>query len=424
MERAIHPSTMELAPSAARLTGSLRDIGYDLESAIADLVDNSVTAGARNVSVWMRFDGRDSWICIADDGRGMTRSELVEGLRFGSRRTYGDGDLGRFGLGLKTASISQCRRLTVFTRRSRERRRVTALELDLSHIERVDRWEILEPLPDRMTDVATEFVSRRPGTVVLWRDLDRVIDMSKPDSGWNRRRLELYAESVSRHLGMVFHRFLEGSVADRPALSISVIGVQVESWNPFAPAEATRALGGIRLTVAGGSEVAIRRFVLPARDEFSSPEEFERLAGPRKWNRQQGFYVYRADRMIQSGGWCGLRAADEHTKLARVSLDFPTSVDPDFKIDVSKMRVVLPPEVKTLLVQPINELVQLADARYRHHGTRKPVTPAAQPPASDLGTVGASLAVAALEEGLSDELDRILKRVGVTDPLVARALGW
>jgi hypothetical protein len=415
---------VELAPSASRLTESLRDIGYDLESAIADLVDNSVTADARNVSVWMRFDGRESWICIADDGHGMTRSELVEGLRFGSRRTYGAGDLGRFGLGLKTASISQCRRVTVFTRRSRERKRVTALELNLDHIAQVDRWEILEPLPDRMTEIADEFVNRRPGTVVLWRDLDRVIDMTKPDSGWNRRRLELHAESVARHLGMVFHRFLEGSVPDRPTLNISVNGVQVNPWNPFAPTEATRLLGGIRLTVAGGAEVAVRRFVLPARDEFSSPEEFERLGGPRKWNRQQGFYVYRADRMIQSGGWCGLRAADEHTKLARVSLDFPTSVDPDFKIDVSKMRVALPPEIKALLVQPINEVVQLADARYRHHGTRKPAAPSSPTSPPDLGAVGASLVVAALEEGLSDELDRILKRVGSSDPLTAQALGW
>ena len=416
--------TVELAPSASRLTESLRDIGYDLESAVADLVDNSVTAGARNVSVRLEFDERDSWICIADDGHGMTKSELIEGLRFGTRRSYNDGELGRFGLGLKTASISQCRRVNVFSRRSTQRCRISGFALDLDHIASTDRWELAHAPQDRLSEMAWALLARGPGTVVFWTHLDRVIDLDKPESGWNRRRLEVNADKIRSHLGMVFHRFLENDVPGRAPLTISVNGVRAEPWNPMAPSEATTKLPTLHVSAGKGLDVTVGRYVLPARHEFSDQSEFERLSGPRKWNRQQGFYVYRAHRMIQSGGWCGLRAIDEHTKLARVSLDFPTSVDTEFKIDVSKMRVSLPAQIKSLLTTPIAELVATADQRYRHrsHDERPEVTKKPQAPA--VGELGALLLVAALEEGLSAELDRIMKRLGVNDPDIASGLGW
>ena len=416
-------SGIELAPSAARLTSSLRDIGYDLESAIADLVDNSVTAGARHVSVRLEFDERDSWICIADDGLGMSKAELVEGLRFGTRRTYTEGELGRFGLGLKTASISQCRRVTAFSRRSLQRRWISGFTLDLDHIEACDRWELLRAPNDRFSMLAAQLLDRRPGTVVFWNQLDRVIDLAKPGSGWNRRRLDVQANRIRQHLGMVFHRFLEQTVPSRPPLVISVNGVRAEPWNPFAPLEQTDQLSNVVFDVGDGSQVALGRYVLPARHEFSSPSEFERLGGPNKWNRQQGFYVYRANRLIQSGGWCGLRAADEHTKLARASLDFPTTVDSEFKIDVSKMRVSIPARIKSLLSDPIAELVAGADRRYRRKDPR-PTPSVAPTKGTGTGEVGAQLVVAALEEGLTHKLDRIMKRLGVNDPDIASGLGW
>lgn len=415
---------LDIQPSAARLTSSLRDIGYDLESAIADLVDNSVTAGARNVSVGLEFDASESWIGIVDDGHGMTRSELIEGLRFGTRRSYNDGDLGRFGLGLKTASISQCRRVSVFSRRAPRRRWISGFALDLDHIASTDRWEIVQARQDRYQEMASKLLAREPGTVVFWTQLDRVIDLDKPESGWNRRRLEVNAEKVRSHLGMVFHRFLEDKVPGRAPLTIKVNGVEVEPWNPMAPTEATTQLQTLYLNTGHGSDILVRRYVLPTRHEFSDQSEFERLGGPRKWNRQQGFYVYRAHRMIQSGGWCGLRAADEHTKLARVALDFPTSVDSEFKIDVSKMRVSLPAQIKSLLTTPIAELVAMADHRYRHraHDERPEDTKKSEAPVA--GELGALLLLAALEEGLSSELDRIIKRLGVNAPDIAASLGW
>ena len=130
-----------ITPSAARLTESLRDIGYDFPAAVADIVDNSVMAGASNVDVQIEFDGEDSYVAISDDGEGMTSNGLVEALRYGSRRPYGRSDLGRYGLGLKTASLSQCRSVTVITcRRSAPSYVRMYACLTLTWIAELDEW--------------------------------------------------------------------------------------------------------------------------------------------------------------------------------------------------------------------------------------------------------------------------------------------
>ena len=141
----------ELIPSARRLMESLRDIGYDLAAAVADLVDNSIDADASSVAVDIGHDGNGAWLRIADDGGG-TESRLDEAMRYGSTRSYGATDLGRFGLGLKTASLSQCRRLTVATR-STTRGPIRIRRWDLDRVAKTDSWLVerlystLEPAP-------------------------------------------------------------------------------------------------------------------------------------------------------------------------------------------------------------------------------------------------------------------------------------
>src|SRR4029453_17997696 len=134
-------------PSAARLTESLRDIGYDFPTAVADIVDNSIAAGAERVEILIEFDAVNSRVFIADDGLGMTGKGLIEALRYGSRRHYGRGDLGRYGLGLKTASLSQCRSLTVVTRRPGSER-TWARMIDLDVVAEWDDWIIITPVAD------------------------------------------------------------------------------------------------------------------------------------------------------------------------------------------------------------------------------------------------------------------------------------
>src|SRR5580658_4448835 len=224
-----------ITPSAARLTESLRDIGYDFPAAVADIVDNSVMAGATQIDVQIEFAGEDSYVSIADDGEGMTPNGLIEALRYGSRRSYRPSDLGRYGLGLKTASLSQCRSVTVVSCRRAVGKLLTVRTLDLDVIAEWDEWLVVEPPADAVIDAAGERLSGDPGTIVIWRKLDRVLPEKRPDGGWARRRLEAMASKTAEHLGIVFHRYLEGAAG--LGLVITVNGQKVKPWNPFAPSE-------------------------------------------------------------------------------------------------------------------------------------------------------------------------------------------
>lgn len=425
-----------ITPSAARLTESLRDIGYDFPAAVADIVDNSVMAGARHVDVRVEFVGEESYVAISDDGEGMTGNGLVEALRFGSRRAYGPSDLGRYGLGLKTASLSQCRSVTVVTCRRSSPGNVNVRTLDLDLIAKWDEWLIVEPPMVPVIEQSAERLAAEPGTVVIWRKLDRVLPEKRPDGGWARRRLDSLAAKTAEHLGIVFHRYLEAM--DSRELVISVNGQKIEPWNPFAQSEPTTTelpLQRFDLSVGDvAGSVALRRFVLPARDEFSSLEEFERYSGPLKWNRQQGIYVYRANRLVQWGGWNGIRGIDEHTKLARASLEFDTDLDSVFNINVAKIRVTFPPQIRHMLDRPINELCAHADDRYRKASRRtvneQPFEPDAQPAArtQDVPTptgsdAGLALRVAAMQVGEYAAFRRIVAELTSMAPEVASSLG-
>lgn len=362
--------TYEINPPASRLVNSLRDIGYNFETAVADLVDNAIEAGATHIQIDIRHNGKKSCVIISDDGQGMSESAIGEALRFGSHRAYAADDLGRYGLGLKTASLSQCRRLTVLSRRSVKTNRVVARQLDLDHIDRTDRWEVIEPERVDNVDRAAHRLRFGPGTALVWECLDRILGPSDPEGGWAKRKLAKLAPQLEAYLGMVFHRFLSGRVPGREVLHISVNGEKVRPWDPLGPGEQITELLPLRWEIgsdAGSQEVRLCRVVLPPREKFSSPEEFERLAGPMKWNRQQGLYIYRSNRLIQGGGWAGIRTIDEHTKLARASVDFPSALDFLFHVNVAKMQVSIPPEIKTMLEAPVHELCRDADAIYRSH---------------------------------------------------------
>lgn len=400
-----------VAPSAARLTDSLRDIGYDFHTAIADLVDNSVAAGASHINVETVFEPNGSYVLICDDGSGMDLDGAVEALRFGTRREYDRNELGRFGLGLKTGSFSQCRRLTVVTRSHPTKPAVTVLTLDLNRVARLDSWDVIVDQSSPAIDRAADMLQESPGTVVVWEDLDRVLPDRYAENGWGRRRLRTLASRAAEHLAMVFHRFIEGTAEGGEDIVISVNGAKLPAWNPFAPDEPeTTALAPQRFEIETGessSNVTFQGFVLPARDRFSSSEGFDRMSGPLKWNRQQGLYIYRADRMVQHGGWSGLRGIDEHTKLARASIDFDTDLDEVFQINVAKMKVELPPTLKQMLERPVHELSVLANDAYRRSANASSGKHAAAtrpgPPDLALRDVGIALKAALLEEnGLAD----------------------
>jgi hypothetical protein len=432
------PRQMTVTPSAARLTGSLRDIGYDFPSAIADIIDNSIAARARRIEVEMEFAGASSHVLVADDGHGMSANGVVEALRFGSRRDYTSDDLGRYGLGLKTASLSQCRLLTVASRRP-DSGRTSVRALDLALIEEWDEWFVVDPGRSKAAVKARTLLDRGFSTVVVWEELDRVLP-EKADGGWAKRRFENFIDRSRAHLSLVFHRFLEGTAGADP-LVIVLNGAKLRSWNPFAlsePATVTLSEQVFELTVGETTgAVTLSRHILPSRDSFSSIGEFERLSGPLKWNRQQGLYIYRAGRLVQWGGWAGIRAIDEHTKLARAALLFDTDLDSAFNINVAKMRATVPAELRQMLERPINELCNQADDAYRKT-TRERGNPSAHrtvPPAPSSGggtnsgsgsglwtTASLALRSAAIQAGEYDALRRMASLITEQAPDVARAL--
>lgn len=421
------------APSAARLTSSLRDIGYDFVSAIADLIDNSIAAGATDVAVEIEFAGPASTIYVADNGCGLNARGMTEALRFGSRRTYGSGDLGRYGLGLKTASLSQARCVTIISR-SADRKRALWRSLDLDLIAEFDEWVLAENPRDHAVTKSEEMLGTGTGTVVVWQNLDRVLPASGAHGGWAKRRFEVLVEKTTRHLAMVFHRFLTGE-NKAPRISISVNGDKVRAWDPFVRHEpGTQQLSTQQFeleSATGVGAVELRRYILPGKRTFSSLDAFENAAGPLNWNRQQGLYVYRENRLVQWGSWGGTRGIDEHTKLARASLDFTNSLDEVFNINVAKMRVSVPAQLKQMLERPVSELCILADRVYRRHNgdTAEDADDAVErddkaPTSGSLSEVGLALKSAAIQSGQYEAFKTVMKLMHDQHPELARGLGF
>lgn len=426
MSRKVNGSIYSVEPSAARLTGSLRDVGYDFPTAIADLVDNSIAAKAQEVLLRFRFDDDDSYVLIADDGNGMTANGILEALRFGSRREYDELDLGHFGLGLKTASLSQCRRITVVSKASTSpAHTLTSRTLDMDIVESEDAWLVVSGHTSPGVRDAEAYLSdRNHGTVVVLEDLDRVIS-SAPNQRAAQRRLSAAASKTREHLEMVFHRYLEG-YAGLPPVSILIDANREDDgpvlpWDPYATDEdATQRMPVMRLPVQSDGrqvDVQLQRFVLPAKADFSSLDAFERMSGPLKWNRQQGLYIYRAGRLVQYGGWARIRSIDEHTKLARAALDFPPALDSVFQINVSKMRVNLPSDIRPMLEQPIQELCLEAARRYRLSGdgvrTKEPRSRTQSN--TTWRDVSFALRVAADKAGELEAMERVLNQVDGMD---------
>lgn len=356
-------------PYAASIVESLRAFGYDLPTALADLVDNSISAGA--LHVWLRFEwaGADSVISVTDDGRGMSAAELVEAMRFGSHSPLSKrapSDLGRFGLGLKTASLSQCRRLTVRSRREGNPQETRCWDLDAIAATTTNEWRLL-----RAGDTAAEPHFSRldtltQGTTVLWQQLDRLTRDQQTQNDKYHQRFLARIEGVRRHLGMVFHRLM----GRRDAVRIYVNERQLEAWDPFMEShEATHRLPTDPLRCSG-IRVAVQPFVLPHFSKLK-PAEHTAGAGPRGWLAHQGFYVYRRDRLLVAGDWLGFGwTKDEHLKLARIAIDLPNSLDHEWQIDVTKSRATPPHALRDDLERIAKRAREEAKNVYTHRGAR------------------------------------------------------
>ncbi len=341
------PPSRHSPPKASAMLEALRGLGYSTATALADLVDNSIAAGASFVALTFVWSGQESFVSIRDDGEGMTPTELDLAMRLGERSpldTRGPHDLGRFGLGLKTASFSQCRRLTVASKRDGQ---LDCLRWDLDVLATATDggWHLLEGYAPGSGDRLRPLDESGNGTLVLWEVLDRTITPGFSDQDF----LDL-VDRVEKHLAMVFHRYLDGP---RPRLRIEINGRPVGPWDPFLEAHSVAWPAQPERLRTDCGIVEVQGFVLPHRDRLK-PQEYESAAGPDGWTAQQGFYVYRNERLLVAGSWLGLGTGRSWTKeeahrLARLRIDIPNSADEDWKIDIRKATARPPVSVRPRL---------------------------------------------------------------------------
>lgn len=362
-------------PIASRTFEALRNLGYNLNSSIADVVDNAVNkqVAAKNITVNFSFERKKRIMCyIQDDGCGMSESELEEAMRLGTDTTYEDKDLGKFGMGMKTASLSHCNTLTVISKRKRSN--LSAFRWDIGHIKN-NGWTLLKLSQQEIKDLikATKLNFGDQGTAVIWNDLFWLDNEYKSynNEGLAQNFYFRTLEKLKLHLGMVYHRYLDGSLGKENQLNIYVNDELIEPWDPFCSDEPNTENINLKkeqksLKVLGyKNPIYIDAFALPTKEAFSSKAAWERAKGLLSWNDSQGYYIYRANRIIRFGGWHGTRAKDEHYKLARVSIDIDPSLDELFRITVNKAKVEFPELLFQHLKNVINPaVIKISKAKY------------------------------------------------------------
>jgi hypothetical protein len=306
---------------------------------------------------------------VLDDGQGMNETNLIEAMRAGSRSPLDardPSDLGRFGLGLKTASFSQCRRLTVCSRAKGQK--PATWRWDLDYVKDTQEWRLLESCEPGSEEFLSEIASLKHGTIVLWENLDRVVpEMDVDDESDHQHFLDLI-EAVDEHVAMVFHRFLSPPISLHIFINGKADKNKVSPWDPFLenhPATQQLPAEPIRFH---GATVTVRPFVLPHIDMLG-PKMHDKAKGPNGWNSQQGFYIYRNKRLLVPGDWLGLGyTKEEHYKLARIQVDLSNSMDGDWNIDVKKSRARPPAPLRKRLRFIADEARKRAVEVYRHRG--------------------------------------------------------
>jgi len=352
------------APRASILIESMRDVGYTLETALADVIDNAIAAGAKSIRLLADTNAPEPRLAILDDGHGMVAHELLDAMRLGSQSPLDpreSGDLGRFGLGLKTASFSQCRRLTVLTKAEGK---MSAARWDLAQVEESDDW-LVEIPPDPSTIPFAKELGEN-GTLVLWEKLDRLLAGGSADE--EGRHLVKRLDDAAVHLELVFHRFLSGERGLK-RVAISLNGRPLEPFDPFHASHSATIAGPIETIRIGRHHVTLQTFTLPHHKKVALAD-WDRYGGPAGYVKNQGFYLYRAKRLIIHGTWFGIARQTELTKLTRVRIDMPNSVDAEWKVDIKKASAQPPPQVLIRLRHLIETIGATSKRVYTSRGRR------------------------------------------------------
>lgn len=343
----------------------MRAVGYSLRTAIADIIDNSISAGSKVVAVQFDGHGGSPYVSILDDGHGMDEGQALTAMRLagvGASEERSANDLGRFGLGLKTASLSQCRRLTVV---SKQGATIVALRWDLVYLRETRSWDVLVLDEEDLLDLPNYHVLREQenGTLVIWQDLDR-LSSHVPDFA---HYLDAEMVDVTEHLSLVFHRFISGD--GFPRVAITVNANSVEPADPFLSKSKGTQPSPIEVIEVAGEKVTVQAFTLPYVGKMS-PAERKRATANGGLRDSQGFYIYRAGRLVIWGTWFRLIPRADMSKLTRVRVDVPNSLDHLWSLDIKKSSAIPPAIVRDRLRSLTTVLTLPSERVHSHRGIK------------------------------------------------------
>lgn len=338
--------TKDVVPSAYNIISSNRSIGYSLSAAIADIIDNSISAEASRIDIYSPPDASPS-LLIIDDGIGMNEDELSEAMTFGGKKNCllarDLNDLGRFGMGLKTASLSQCKCLEVI---SKKKGCIVGGCWDLDYLESHDSWKYIvlskDECIERISETFLAVDTYNHGTCVRWTKFDKL----KKTSEDQNIEFDILLENAIGKLELIFHRYLEGEEGIKK-IEISYNKNKLSPNNPFLPSK-TPSISNPIVTMFNNNEVTITPYKLPHPDKLN-PIEQKRLSLGSSLLESQGFYLYRNKRLIDYATWFYLAPKLEKTKLSRIQIDINNAQDSEWSLDIKKSHVVPPQKIRSEL---------------------------------------------------------------------------
>lgn len=354
---------INLPPVAPTLIESTRAIGYSLEAAIADIIDNSIAAKATEIHISF-FPLHGAYISILDNGIGMSSDELTNAMQYGSQNPLNERkatDLGRFGLGLKTASLSQCRMLTVASKKNGH---LEIRRWDIDFVRATGQWSLISLTEnDDIKEIPniSELDKMKSGTLVVWQNLDRMqagtIDFSKT--------MGKQIDTVRDHLSLVYHRYLSGETGLQK-LSISINAAALEPADPFLIKKSDQTMQEETYLIHG-SVIKVQPYILPHVSKMTAAE-IKAAGGKDGLRKLQGFYVYRNKRLLVWGTWFRMMRKGELSKLARIRVDIPNTLDDLWTLDIKKSSAMPPEEVRTNLVNIIDKIGQQSKVKFTRRG--------------------------------------------------------
>lgn len=352
----------ELIPDASNLIESQRSVGYTFETAIADIIDNSISAYAKEVN--LVFDSKERFLSILDDGQGMSLEELLQAMKYGSK-SISDmrprKDLGRFGLGLKMASFSQCRKLTVVTVKDGK---YAGAIWDLDLVKKTNEWtlQLLDDYEVEKTVSFEELKKLKSGTIVTWEKFDKLEQNSDFDNNFDEA-----IERTENHVSLVFHRYLQES-----KLIILFNGRKIEPVDPFFVSNKATQPKSSDVIIEKNRKaiIEVKPYIIPYQKRLSQRERYLL----KKFEHNQltpGLYIYRNKRLIAWGKWFNLVRPNELANLAKIQIDIPNTIDDLWEIDVKKSQLTIPISVRNQLKNIIKKSIGESEKVYKYQGTKR-----------------------------------------------------